>query len=401
MPREPRAIVVVLDSVGVGELPDAAAYGDVGSDTIGNTARAVGGLSLPYLGAMGIGCVADVQGVPCATAPTACWGRCAEASPGKDTTTGHWEMMGITLSRAFPTYPDGFPAGVLEEFSRRIGRGWLGNEAASGTEIIARLGDEHVRTGKVIVYTSADSVFQVAAHTGVVPLDELYGICRAAREIMSGDHCVARVIARPFTGTSGAYVRTHERRDYAVEPFEPTVLDILTERGVMVRGVGKIGDIFAWRSVCESPHVTDNMDAVDKLVGEIARDEPGFVFANLVDFDMLWGHRNDAPAYAAGLEAFDARVPEILGALVDGDLLIITSDHGCDPTTPSTDHSREYALLLALVAGGRTTGAPLGTRTTFADVGETVLDFYGLAGSCGRGTSFLGELRGGGRGDGA
>jgi phosphopentomutase len=388
--------------VGAGELPDAAAYGDSGSDTLGNVARAVGGLDLPNLGALGIGCLADVEGVPCTAAPAACWGRCAEASPGKDTTTGHWEMMGATLAKAFPTYPDGFPVVVLEEFSNRIGRGWLGNEAASGTEIIERLGDEHVRTGKVIVYTSADSVFQVAAHKDVVPLEELYGICEAARDIMSGDHCVARVIARPFTGPSGAYVRTHERRDYAVEPFEPTVLDVLTGRGITVHGVGKIGDIFAWRGVRESPHVTDNMDAVDKLLAEITDDEPGFVFANLVDFDMLWGHRNDAPAYAAGLEAFDSRLPEILAALVPGDLLVITSDHGCDPTTPSTDHSREYALLLALVAGGRSPGTALGTRSTFADIGATVLDLYGLAGACGHGTSFLAELRGPTRsGDGA
>jgi phosphopentomutase len=393
MPREPRAIVVVLDSVGVGELPDAASYGDAGSDTLGNTARATGGLALPNLGALGIGCVEPVEGVACAASPAACWGRCAAASPGKDTTTGHWEMMGVILERAFPTYPDGFPLDVLEEFSTRTGRGWLGNEAASGTEIIARLGDEHVATGKVIVYTSADSVFQVAAHTDVVPLAELYRICRIAREVMTGDHRVARVIARPFTGPSGAYVRTHERRDYAVKPFEPTVLDILTQRGVAVLGVGKIGDIFDWQGVSESPHVTDNMDATDKLLGKIAGDEPGLVFANLVDFDMLWGHRNDVAAYAAGLEQFDARVPELLAALAEGDLLVITSDHGCDPTTDSTDHSREHALLLARVAGGRLPGVPLGTRATFADIGATVLDFYGMEGACAHGTSFLRPLR--------
>ncbi len=394
MPRDPRAIVLVLDSVGAGELPDAAEYGDAGSDTLGNTARAVGGLSLPNLGALGVGCVEPVEGVACATGPVACWGRCAEASPGKDTTTGHWEMMGITLERAFPTYPDGFPLDVLEDFSRRIGRGWLGNEAASGTEIIQRLGGEHVRTGKVIVYTSADSVFQVAAHEDVVPIEELYEICRVAREVMSGDHCVARIIARPFTGPdeTGQYVRTHRRRDYAIQPFEPTVLDILTESGVTVRGVGKIGDIFDWRGVCESPHVTDNMDGVDKLLSAIRSGEPGFVFANLVDFDMLWGHRNDVAAYAAGLEAFDARLPEIMDSLVAGDLLIITSDHGCDPTTPSTDHSREHALLLALLADGRRPGVPLGVCATFADIGATVLDFYGMAGACGHGTSFLGTL---------
>ncbi len=357
MPRDPRAIVLVLDSVGTGELPDAAAYGDSGSDTLGNIARAVGGLSMPAMGALGLGNVEPVAGVEPTMEPDACWGRMAEASPGKDTTTGHWEMMGVVLERAFPTYPHGFPLDVLDEFSRRIGRGWLGNEAASGTEIIQRLGDEHVRTGKVIVYTSADSVFQVAAHEAVVPIEELYEICKVAREVMTGDHCVARVIARPFVGPdeTGEYVRTHRRRDYAIEPFEPTVLDILTAHGVTVRGVGKIGDIFDWRSVCTSPHVTDNMDATDKLLGAIGAVEPApvFVFANLVDFDMLWGHRNDVAAYAEGLERFDTRVPELLAVLEPGDLLIITSDHGCDPTTPSTDHSREHALLLAMIQGGR------------------------------------------------
>jgi len=390
--RDPRAIVVVLDSVGVGALPDAAEYGDAGSDTLGNIAREVGGLTLPNLGALGIGNVDDVEGVPQQTRPIGSWGRMAERSPGKDTTTGHWEMMGVTLSKAFPVYPDGFPADVLAEFSRRIGRGWLGNEAASGTEIIERLGDEHVATGKVIVYTSADSVFQVAAHEDVVPIDELYRICEVAREIMTGDHCVARVIARPFIGATGAYSRTHRRRDFAIEPTEPTVLDILLRQGVPVRGIGKIGDIFCWRGVTDSPHVTDNMDGFGKLVERVASDEPGFVFANLVDFDMLWGHRNEVAAYARGLEAVDARMPELLAAMVPGDLLLITSDHGCDPTTSGTDHSREYTLLLAKECGVDR-GVDLGTRTGHGDIGETVLDFYGLSGACGRGTSFLEAVR--------
>ena len=390
--RDPRAIVVVLDSVGVGELPDAAEYGDIGSDTLGNIARAVGGLKMPNLRRLGLGNIEPVEGVAPDPAPLGSWGRMAELSPGKDTTTGHWEMMGITLSKPFPVYPDGFPADVLAEFSKRIGRGWLGNEAASGTEIIQRLGDEHVATGDVIVYTSADSVFQVAAHEDVVPIDELYTICTVAREIMTGDHCVARVIARPFVGSNGAYERTHRRRDFAIEPTEPTVLDILQAEGVPVRGIGKIGDIFCWRAVTDSPHVTDNMDGFDKLVARVASAEPGFVFANLVDFDMLWGHRNDVEAYARGLEAVDARMPELLGVMVEGDLLIITSDHGCDPTTPSTDHSREYTLLLARV-GGVDRGVDLGTRGGHGDIGETVLDFYGLSGACGRGTSFLGAVR--------
>jgi len=299
--------------------------------------------------------------------------------------------VGVTLARPFPVYPDGFPDDVLDEFSRRIGRGWLGNEAASGTEIIERLGDEHVATGKVIVYTSADSVFQVAAHEEVVPIDELYRICEVAREIMTGEHCVARVIARPFVGESGAYTRTHRRRDFAIEPTEPTVLDILLANDIPVRGIGKIGDIFCWRGVTDSPHVTDNMDGFTKLVERVASDEPGFVFANLVDFDMLWGHRNDVAAYATGLEAVDVRMVELLGVMLEGDLLIITSDHGCDPTTPSTDHSREYTLLLAKMMGVDR-GLDLGTRATHADIGETVLDFYGLSGACGRGTSFLGAV---------
>jgi phosphopentomutase len=392
--RMPRAIVLVLDSVGVGELPDAAAYGDVGSDTLGNVARAAGGLAMPNLGAMGLGGVDDILGVPAVRTPSASRGRCAELSAGKDTTTGHWEMMGLRLEKPFPTYPDGFPPEVMEAFERATGLGWLGNHPASGTEIIQRLGDEHVRTGSPIVYTSADSVFQIAAHEEVIPVEYLYRICAIARDILVGEHGVGRVIARPFVGPdeSGRYVRTHRRRDFAVRPPEPTVLDRLREHDVMVWGIGKIGEIFAWQGVCESPHVTDNMDGFDRLVERVSSAEDGFVFANLVDFDMVWGHRNDAAGYARGLEAVDARMPELLGAMADGDLLIVTADHGCDPTTASTDHSREYVPLIAKVKGVDR-GADLGTRTTFADVGESVLDFYGIGGACGRGTSFLAEVR--------
>lgn len=393
---EPRAIVMVLDSVGVGALPDAALYGDEGSNTLANTAKAVGGLHMPNLQAMGLGNITQIDGVAPADRPTASWGRCRERSAGKDTTTGHWEMMGLVLERAFPTYPDGFPDEVIDEFIAKTGvPGVLGNKAASGTEIIQEFGAEHVATGKPIVYTSADSVFQVAAHEEAFGLDRLYEVCEIARGMLVGDHCVGRVIARPFVGPdeSGRFVRTHRRRDYAVKPFEPTVLDLLRSHGVPVFGVGKIGDIFAWQGVDSSPHVTDNMDAIDKLIAEISRPEHGFVFANLVDFDMLWGHRNDAEAYAAGLEAVDGRIPEILDAMVPGDLLIITADHGCDPTTPSTDHSREHTPLIAKIKGVDE-GRPLGTRSTFADIGETVLDFYGLSGACGRGTSFLAEVRG-------
>lgn len=396
MPRDPRAIVLVLDSVGAGELPDAAEYGDTGANTLGNTARAAGGLSMPNLGAMGLGNITDIAGVPPVVEPTASWGRNAEASAGKDTTTGHWEMMGLQLERAFPTYPDGFPPEVMEAFERETGYGWLGNYPASGTVIIQDLGDEHVRTGRPIVYTSADSVFQVAVHEDVIGIDELYRICEIARtKVCIGEHAVGRIIARPFIGpVDGVYQRTHRRRDFAVEPFEPTVLDRLLERGIRSYGIGKIGEIFAWRGICESPHSENNMHGFDNLVKRVADDtDNGFVFANLVDFDMIWGHRNDVDGYARGLEAVDARIPELFDAMEDGDLFILTADHGCDPTTDSTDHSREYTPLIAAVKGADR-GTALGTRATFADIGETVLDFYGMAGACGAGTSFLAEVRG-------
>ena len=393
--RDPRAIVLVLDSVGAGELPDAAEYGDAGSNTLGNTSRAVGGLAMPVLGAMGLGNITPIEGVPPTEAPTASWGKNAERSAGKDTTTGHWEMMGLVLERPFPTYPDGFPDEVIAEFCRLTGHDRvLGNTVASGTVIINELGDEHVATGLPIVYTSADSVFQIAAHEERYGLERLYEVSEIARKMLTGEHCVGRVIARPFVGPddSGLYTRTHRRRDFAVKPFEPTVLDLLQDAGVPVFGVGKIGDIFAWQGITSSPHVTDNMDGFDKLIDEVRRPEQGFVFCNLVDFDMLWGHRNDARAYADGLEAVDRRMPELLDAMVDGDLLIITADHGCDPTTVwSTDHSREYTPLIAAVKGVEA-GVGLGIRATFGDIGETVLDFYGLRDRCGRGTSFLQEV---------
>lgn len=395
MGRTPRAIVLVLDSVGAGELPDAADYGDVGANTLANTAKAVGGLSMPNLGAMGLGNVTEILGVGPVDEPRASWGRNAEASAGKDTTTGHWEMMGLHLTRAFPTYPDGFPPEVMDAFTRQTGLGWLGNYAASGTEIIQALGDEHVATGKPIVYTSADSVFQVACHEEVVSIDRLYEICRIARErVCTGEHAAGRIIARPFIGPdeSGSYVRTHRRRDFALAPTEPTVLDRLWEAGILTYGIGKIGEIFAWQGVCESPHSESNMHGMDNLIARVGSETPGFVFANLVDFDMLWGHRNDPEGYAAGLEAVDARMPDLLDAMIDGDLLIITADHGCDPTLPSTDHSREYTPLIAYMRGVDA-GVDLGVRETFSDIGETVLDFYGLAGACGRGTSFLPEVR--------
>ena len=395
MTRKPRAIVLVLDSVGAGELPDAAEYGDAGSNTLRNVARAAGGIAMPNLGAMGLGNITDILGVPPTDVPSASWGRNLEASAGKDTTTGHWEMMGMQLTHAFPTYPGGFPPAVMDAFTAETGLGWLGNYAASGTEIIQRLGDAHVATGSPIVYTSADSVFQIAAHEDVIPIDELYRICEIARtKVCVGEHAVGRIIARPFIGpdSQGVYQRTHRRRDFALEPPEPTVLDILETEGVRSYGIGKIGEIFAWRGICESPHSTDNMNGFDHLVMRVGDPGDGFVFANLVDFDMIWGHRNDVAGYAGGLEQVDRRIPDLLEAMVDGDLLIVTADHGCDPTTPATDHSREYAPLIAKVKGVDR-GVHLGDRATFADIGETVLDFYGHAGSCGRGTSFLTEVR--------
>ena len=388
--------MLVLDSVGAGALPDAALYSDEGSNTLRNVAAAAGGLSMPNLGAMGLGNITEVLGVAPVSAPTASWGKNAERSAGKDTTTGHWEMVGMVLDHPFPTYPDGFPLEVMDEFTRQTGLGWLGNYPASGTAIIQELGAEHVDTGKPIVYTSADSVFQIAAHEDVIPIDELYRICKISRDsVVVGKHAVGRVIARPFIGPNadGVFTRTHRRRDYALEPSEPTVLDELLAAGVKSYGIGKIGEIFAWRGICESPHSENNMHGFDNLLARV-RDESdnGFVFANLVDFDMVWGHRNDAAGYARGLEEVDARIPELLDAMVDGDLLIITADHGCDPTTPSTDHSREYTPLIAHVKGVDR-GATLGIRATFADMGETVADFYGIAGACKRGTSFLSEVR--------
>lgn len=393
--REPRAIVLVLDSVGAGALPDAAEYGDEGSNTLSNTARAVGGLSMPNLGALGLGNVTQIDGVPPVADPAASWGRNAESSAGKDTTTGHWEMMGLVLDKAFPTYPDGFPPEVMDVFTAKTGLGWLGNCPASGTVIIQDLGDEHVATGKPIIYTSADSVFQIAAHEDVIPIEELYRLCEVARtEVCVGEHAVGRIIARPFIGPiEGVYQRTHRRRDFALAPPEPTVLDVLESHGMRSYGIGKIGEIFAWRGICESPHSENNMHGFDNLLARV-RDasDNGFIFANLVDFDMIWGHRNDVEGYGGGLEQVDTRIPELLDAMEPGDLFVLTADHGCDPTTDSTDHSREYTPLIAHVKGVDR-GADLGIRATFADIGETVLDFYGLAGSCGKGTSFLEEVR--------
>src|SRR6478752_7618587 len=367
----PRVCVIVLDAVGAGELPDAAEFGDEGSNTLANVARAVGGLDLPSLEALGFGNIEPLEG--CAPQPgaPAIAGRLVERSKGKDTTTGHWEMMGIVTAQPFPTYPHGFPHDVIDPFMHRTGRGVLGNKPASGTEIIQELGEEHQRTGKWIVYTSADSVFQIAAHEETIPLEELYQGCRDAREILTGKHAVGRVIARPFTGDPGNYERTPNRHDFSLEPRRPNYLTLLRENGMKVHGVGKIGDIFAGCDIDESFTTKSNVDGINRTIELLENVDEGLVFTNLVETDQLWGHRNDPVNFHRCLQDFDRRLPDILDALRDGDLLILTSDHGCDPTTASTDHSREYALLLAYVQG-RNAGGRIHEDGEFGDVGATV-----------------------------
>lgn len=390
--RVNRVVLIVLDSVGAGALPDADRYGDAGSNTLANMARAVGGLRLPHMGRMGLGRITDILGVPPDPAPIGAFGRMAEASAGKDTTIGHWELMGIYSPRPLPTYPNGFPPDLMRRFERAIGRETLGNYPASGTEIIKELGEEHMGTGKPIVYTSADSVFQIAAHEGIIPIEELYAMCRVARALLTGEHNVGRVIARPFVGEPGHFTRTERRQDFSAPPPAPTVLDHLTEAGISVIAVGKIEDIFAGQGISEAAHTKDNADGVDQTLAYMERLEHGFIFANLVDFDMVYGHRNNAEGYARALEAVDARLPEFQARLRAGDVLVLTADHGCDPTTPSTDHSREYVPLL--VAGPQVRGGvDLGTRPTFADLGATVADWFGVPGT-GFGASFARLLAG-------
>jgi phosphopentomutase len=381
-----RVILVVLDSVGIGELPDAGRYGDEGSDTLGNLCRQVD-LNVPTLQQLGLGNIRPLRGVPPAPMPLASFGRMAEASPGKDSVTGHWELAGIVLDRPFPTFPLGFPPEVIERFEREIGRQTLGNEVASGTEIIERLGDAHVASGRPIVYTSADSVFQIAAHEDVVPVPELYRMCEAAYRIVVEGLGVGRVIARPFVGPSGAYVRTANRHDYAMPSPEPTLLDCLADADVPVIAIGKIADLFAGRGITRKVPTPSDDAGVDAVMAAM-RDEPeGLIFANLVDFDTKYGHRNDVQGYKDNLERFDRRLPEILSLKRHDDLLVITADHGNDPTTPSTDHSREYVPVFATcgVSGNR---VDLGTRDTFADLGQTVADVFGV-GPLRHGTSFL------------
>jgi phosphopentomutase len=371
----PRACVIVLDAVGAGELPDAAEYGDEGSNTLANVAKAVGGLDLPNLEQLGLGNVQELLGCPPTEHALAVAGRLLERSKGKDTTTGHWELMGIVTPVAMPTYPHGFPFKVIEDFAHRTGRGVLGNKAASGTEIIEELGEEHQRTGKWIVYTSADSVFQVAAHEETIPLEELYEACTIAREILTGKDAVGRVIARPFVGEPGSYQRTPNRHDWSLQPRQPNYLTLVREAGSTVYGVGKIHDIFAGVDVDVSHPTKSNVDGIQRVESLLREIDEGLVFVNLVETDMLWGHRNDPVNFHRCLQDFDRRLPDLLDALRPGDLFVLTSDHGCDPTTPSTDHSREHALFLAYVEGRNAAGRRYDGE--FADVGATVNAWLG------------------------
>ena len=389
LPVFSRIIVIVLDSVGAGALSDAAAYGDEGSNTLGNIARQVG-LRVPVLRRLGLDRIVDIGGFVSADAPAGATGRMAEASMGKDSVTGHWEMMGIVLDRPFPVFPDGFPKEIIETFEHRIGRGTLGNYAASGTKIIDDLGAGHMRTGKPIVYTSADSVFQIAAHEDVIPLDEQYRMNKIAFDLVVGGYGLGRVIARPFVGEPGRFTRTANRRDFAMVPTSETTLDRLTTAHVPVVAIGKIDDLFAGRGVSRAIHTKSDDEGVDAVLSEIASASGGLIFTNLVDFDTQYGHRNDVAGYAANLERFDSRLKDLLPRLRRDDLLVITADHGNDPTTPSTDHSREHVPLLVTGPAVKA-GVRLGTRTTFADLGQTIADNFGV-GRMKNGESFLNDL---------
>ncbi len=385
-----RAILMVLDSVGVGALPDAADYGDTGANTLGHVAEAVGGLTLPNLEALGLGHVGTFNGIRPTGHPDACFGRMGELAQGKDTTAGHWELAGQVLRSRFPTFPAGFPPTLIQSFEQAIGRTVLGNRPASGTEIIKELGEEHLRTGSPIVYTSADSVFQIAAHERITPVEELYQWCRTARKLLKSPHQVARVIARPFIGEPGAFIRTERRRDFSVEPPSPMLLDELRAAGQPVIGIGKIDDLFCGRGLTRAVHTGNNTEGIEATLRAIGAAPRGLIFVNLGDFDSLYGHRNDAPGYARALEALDDRVPEVLGALGARDMLIVTADHGNDPTIGHTDHTREFVPLL-VYGPHLSRGVNLGTRKSFADVGQTIADALG-AKRLASGVSFLNAL---------
>lgn len=371
-----RIIWIILDSVGIGELPDAGRFGDVGSNTLCNIAKETR-LDIPNLTKLGIGNIDGATNLEKVSQPIGVYGKMAEMSNGKDTTIGHWEMVGVYTEKPFPTYPDGFPKEIMDEFVKQTGRGYLANKPASGTQIIDELGEEHMKTGKLIVYTSADSVFQIAAHEDVVPIEELYRYCTIARELLKGEHAVARVIARPFIGNPGSFKRTSNRRDFSLVPPIDTTLDLMNSAGKTVLGVGKIEDIFAGKGITKAIHTKDNMDGVDQTLIAMKEQKEGLIFTNLVEFDSTWGHRNDIEGYAKGLMDFDARLPEIYALMEPDDILFINADHGCDPTTESTDHSREYIPFLAYGEGLKQ-GVNLGVRKSFADIGQTINEIFGL-----------------------
>ncbi len=381
-----RIILFIIDSVGIGALPDAEKFGDAGANTLGNIAMSQGGINLPNLQGMGLGNIDDIVGVEPVKSPTGSFGRAIEFSNGKDTTTGHWELAGLHLTEAFKTFPKGFPKDVIEALEDKIRRKVLGNKPASGTVILDELGEEHMKTGYPIVYTSADSVLQIAAHEDIIPLDELYTMCRIARKIMMGDNAVARIIARPFIGNPGNFVRTYNRRDFSLDPFGQTVLDIAESEGLDVIGIGKIGDIFNGRGITYSVHTKSNMDGIDKTIEYINKQNRGIIFTNLVEFDSLYGHRRDPKGYKRALEEMDERIPEILDAMKDDDIIIITADHGNDPTFRGTDHTREYIPIL--IYGNKIkANVNIGTRKSFADIAATISDIFEIP-STGRGESF-------------
>ena len=385
-----RVIWIVLDSVGIGALPDANKYGDEGSNTLGNVSNSVGGLKIPNMERLGLGNIDGIKGTKYNKNPIGCYGKFEEMSNGKDTTTGHWEMAGVYLEEAFPTYPKGFPEEIVKEFERLTGRRIIGNKPASGTAILEELGEEHIKTGKVIVYTSADSVFQIAAHEDIVCLDELYKMCEIARSILKDKHAVARVIARPFVGDAPSFVRTPNRRDFSLVPPHDTILDILKNNGLNVMAVGKIEDIFCGKGVTEAVHTKDNMDGIDKTLEYMKTDKKGLIYTNLVDFDMKWGHRNDFISYGKGLEEFDNRLLDILNEMNDTDVIFITADHGCDPTVPGTDHTREYIPFLAYGKELKE-NVNMGTKKGFYHMAQTIADIFNVE-KVKNGESFLGEI---------
>ncbi len=381
-----RVVLFVLDSVGIGALPDSEAFGDIDVNTLGNIARETGGINLPNLQRLGLGNIKGIVGVEAIDGPEGAFGRSMEVSMGKDTTTGHWELAGLHLKEAFNTYGEGFPREVMDAFENAIGRKSLGNKAASGTEIIEELGQEHMATGMPIVYTSADSVFQIAAHEEIIPLEELYKMCNIAREIMMGEHAVARIIARPFIGKPGSFERTSNRRDFSLEPFDKTILDFAKEEGLDVVAIGKIEDIFNGKGITEATHTKDNMEGVDQTIAALNRDSKGIIFTNLVDFDSKYGHRRDPQGYKKALEEFDARVPQLLASLKPEDIIIFTADHGNDPTYKGSDHTREYIPIVAYGTAIKE-GSDIGTRKSFADIAATISDVLNIP-ATGKGESF-------------